>query len=99
MLQSPVSEVHRSAFPGRRQGAAKAQQEPFPEKSKDQEKQRVLGIVPNFYVSYVPKAISLSSKQKFELAWKSSVDPFARRSSLQRTPEPWQFNEKQRNAF
>ena len=43
---------------------------------KDQEKQRVLGIIPNFYVSYVPNAVSLTSKQKFELAWKSSVDPF-----------------------
>jgi hypothetical protein len=43
---------------------------------KDQEKQRVLGIIPNFYVSYVPDAVALTSKQKFELAWKSSVDPF-----------------------
>lgn len=43
---------------------------------KDQEKQRVLGFIPNFYVSYVPTAVALSSKQKFELAWKSSVDPF-----------------------
>jgi hypothetical protein len=43
---------------------------------KDQEKQRVLGIIPNFYVSYVPNAVALTSKQKFELAWKSSVDPF-----------------------
>ncbi len=43
---------------------------------KDQEKQRVLGVVPNFYVSYLPDAVALSSKQKFELAWRSSVDPF-----------------------
>ncbi len=43
---------------------------------KDQEKQRVLGIIPNFYVSYVPNAEALTPKQKFELAWKSSVDPF-----------------------
>jgi len=43
---------------------------------KDQEKQRVLGIIPNFYVSYVPDAVALTSKQKFELAWRSSVDPF-----------------------
>lgn len=43
---------------------------------KDQEKQRVLGIIPNFYVSYVPDAVALTSKQKLELAWKSSVDPF-----------------------
>ena len=43
---------------------------------KDQEKQRVLGIIPNFYVSYLPDAVALSPKQKFELAWRSSVDPF-----------------------
>jgi hypothetical protein len=42
---------------------------------KDQEKQRVLGIIPNFYVSYVPNAVRLTSKQKFELAWKTTVDP------------------------
>jgi hypothetical protein len=43
---------------------------------KDQEKQRVLGIIPNFYVTYVPNAVALTSKQKFELAWRSSIDPF-----------------------
>jgi hypothetical protein len=42
---------------------------------KDEEKQRVLGIIPNFYVSYIPDAAPLSSKQKFELAWKDTVDP------------------------
>jgi hypothetical protein len=43
---------------------------------KEQEKQRILGIVPNFYVSYVPDAVALSPKQKFELAGRSSIDPF-----------------------
>jgi hypothetical protein len=43
---------------------------------KEQEKQRVLGIIPNFYVSYVPNAAPLRPKQKFELAWKSASDPF-----------------------
>jgi Carboxypeptidase regulatory-like domain len=43
---------------------------------KEQEKQRVLGIVPNFYVTYLPDAVALSPKQKFELAARSSVDPF-----------------------
>ena len=42
---------------------------------KDQEKQRVLGFVPNFYVSYVYNAVPLTSRQKFQLAWKTSVDP------------------------
>ena len=40
-----------------------------------QEKQRVLGVIPNFYVSYVPDAAPLTSKQKFELAWKTMIDP------------------------
>src|SRR5712692_2529940 len=42
---------------------------------KVQEKQRVLGVVPNFYVSYDHHAVPLTSKQKFELAWKTTVDP------------------------
>jgi hypothetical protein len=42
---------------------------------KQQEKQRVLGIIPNFYVSYVPDAAPLRPKEKFELAWKSASDP------------------------
>jgi hypothetical protein len=42
---------------------------------KDAEKQRVLGVLPNFYVTYNPAAVPLRPKQKFELAWKSSIDP------------------------
>jgi Carboxypeptidase regulatory-like domain len=42
---------------------------------KVQEKQRVLGVVPNFYVSYDHHAVALNRKQKFELAWKATVDP------------------------
>ena len=45
------------------------------EQLKDQEKQRILGVIPNFYVSYVPDAQPLSPKQKFQLALKSTVDP------------------------
>jgi hypothetical protein len=40
-----------------------------------EEKQRVLGVFPNFYVSYVKDPIALSSGQKFYLALKTSVDP------------------------
>jgi hypothetical protein len=42
---------------------------------KEQEKQRVLGFLPNFYVSYVSDAAPLTAKQKFELAWKTTIDP------------------------
>ena len=45
------------------------------EQVKEQEKQRVLGFIPNFYVSYVPDAAPLTPKQKFGLAWKTMIDP------------------------
>ncbi len=45
------------------------------EQMKDEEKQRVLGVIPNFYISYVPNAAPLNTKQKFNLAWKSTIDP------------------------
>lgn len=46
------------------------------EQIKVEEKQRVIGIIPNFYVSYVPKAAPLTSRQKFQLAARTVVDPF-----------------------
>jgi carboxypeptidase family protein len=42
---------------------------------KEEEKQRALGFIPNFYVSYIPNAAPLTPKQKFELAGKTVVDP------------------------
>lgn len=45
------------------------------EEIKVEETQRLLGVIPNFYVSYRQDALPLRPKQKFELAWKSAVDP------------------------
>lgn len=45
------------------------------EQIRQEEQQRVLGFVPNFYVSYIPNAAPLTPKQKFNLAWKTTVDP------------------------
>jgi hypothetical protein len=42
---------------------------------KAEEQQRLLGVFPNFYVSYLPNAAPLTSKLKFQLAWKSTFDP------------------------
>jgi len=42
-----------------------------------EEKQRVLGIIPNFYIAYAPNPAPLSSRQKFHLALRSSIDPVA----------------------
>jgi len=41
------------------------------------EKQRVLGVFPDFYTSYVWDAAPLSSRQKYRLAWRFAVDPVA----------------------
>ncbi len=46
------------------------------EEIKDEEKQRVLGVIPNFYVSYVPDAVPLDARQKFQLAFRTMIDPF-----------------------
>jgi hypothetical protein len=40
-----------------------------------EEHQRILGILPNFFVSYVPNAQPLTRKQKFKLALVISRDP------------------------
>jgi hypothetical protein len=45
------------------------------EQVKIEEKQRVLGVIPNFYVSYQQDALPLQPRQKFELAWKTTIDP------------------------
>jgi len=45
------------------------------EEFKELEQQRVLGIVPNFYVTYVGGAAPLSAKRKFELALNATTDP------------------------
>lgn len=45
------------------------------EQIKEEEKQRALGFIPNYYVTYLPDAAPLAPRQKFELAWKSMIDP------------------------
>ncbi len=44
------------------------------EQIKAQEKQRLFGVVPNFYVSYVPDAAPMTSKQKLGLAARDTFD-------------------------
>ena len=44
---------------------------------KEQERQRIAGVVPNFNVSYNQDAAPLSRKQKLHLAWRTATDPVA----------------------
>jgi hypothetical protein len=41
----------------------------------EETQQRVLGFVPNFYVSFDPDAAPLNPRQKMKLSWKSHTDP------------------------
>jgi hypothetical protein len=41
----------------------------------EEEQQRVLGVIPNFYVVYEANAAPLTSTQKFHLSYKLMVDP------------------------
>ncbi len=65
LLATAASEVQVTA----------SQQEIAQEQLKEEEVQRVFGIIPNFYVSYSPDAVHLTTRQKFQLAWKSTTDP------------------------
>jgi hypothetical protein len=47
------------------------------EEIRAEEKQRVLGAIPNFYVSYSRDPEPLSSGQKYRLAWRTSIDPIS----------------------
>jgi hypothetical protein len=42
---------------------------------KQELQQRVFGFIPNFYVTYTTDPPPLFAKQKFDLAWKSVIDP------------------------
>jgi hypothetical protein len=42
---------------------------------RQQEQQRLFGVLPNFFVTYDPNAVALNVRQKFELSWKSRLDP------------------------
>jgi Carboxypeptidase regulatory-like domain len=40
-----------------------------------QENQRILGVIPNFFVTYDHDALPLHARQKYELAFKTMIDP------------------------
>ena len=76
--QNPAPQGSSSSQPAAQQpDAAKSQHEKADEQIKEQEKQRVLGIVPAFNISYRSDAVSLTAGQKMKLAFHSSVDPVA----------------------
>jgi hypothetical protein len=45
------------------------------EQMKAEEQQRILGVIPNFLVSYDPDPVPLNARQKYELAFRTMIDP------------------------
>ena len=57
------------------QNVTPSQHELATEQLKTEEKQRLLGVLPDFFVSYAPNAAPLTAAQKFQLGWKTIIDP------------------------
>lgn len=56
-------------------GQGNAQHKKAEEQIKEQEHQRILGIIPAFNITYRNDAVSLTAKQKMSLAFRSAIDP------------------------
>jgi hypothetical protein len=75
-VQSPDAQGSSSSQTTPQQPSAeKSQRQKADEQIKEEEHQRVLGIVPAFNTSYRSDAVSLTADQKMSLAFHSSVDP------------------------
>ena len=62
--------------PSSKISAAEARRLQAEKELRQEEKQRILGVIPNFNTSNVQNAAPLSPRQKFSLAFRSAVDPF-----------------------
>ncbi|HEY7212439.1 MAG TPA: hypothetical protein VH477_19340 [Bryobacteraceae bacterium] len=54
---------------------AKTREQIAAEQIKQQERQRILGVIPIFNVSNIPDAVPMTPRQKFRLAMRSALDP------------------------
>lgn len=76
---SPAAAPDQTQQPDAGSGADKSQpsdRQKAEQQLKRQEKQRILGVVPNFNTTDVQNAAPLSPSQKFHLMWMSAIDPF-----------------------
>jgi len=74
--QTPATQGSSSSqTPVQQPDAEKSQRQQAEEQLREQEKQRTLGVVPAFNISYRADAVSLTAAQKMRLAFRSSIDP------------------------
>jgi hypothetical protein len=64
-----------SKAPAAQPEAGQTKEQKARDQLKEEEQQRVLGVVPNFNISYRSDAVSLTAGQKMQLAFRSSIDP------------------------
>jgi len=76
----PAASASQTQQPGAQNGENKpaqlSERERAAQELKQQEKQRILGVVPNFNTTDVQNAAPLSPSQKFHLMFRSAADPF-----------------------
>ncbi len=62
--------------PAQTKESSESQREKAEQELKQQERQRILGVIPNFNTTDVHNAAPLTPRQKFHLAFRSALDPF-----------------------
>lgn len=73
--QPPLSIVLQVASASSTMDVTLSQRELAAEQLKAEEKQRLLGLFPQYFISYAPDAAPLTAAQKFHLGWKTIIDP------------------------
>ncbi len=74
--QSPTAQGSPSSqTPPQQPSTEKSQYDKAEEQIKEEEKQRIVGVVPAFNVTYHSDAVSMTTGQKMRLAFRSSIDP------------------------
>jgi hypothetical protein len=74
--QDSSSSQTNSQTPAQQPGADKSQRDKAADQLKEQEKQRVMGVMATFNTTSNKDALPLSSGQKFQLFFKSETDPW-----------------------
>jgi hypothetical protein len=74
--QTAGQDSSSSQSPAAQTESEKTKEQKAQEQLKEEEQQRVLGVVPNFNITYRSDAVSLTAKQKMQLALRSTIDPF-----------------------
>jgi hypothetical protein len=70
-----LTEIHLSLADGATTVDAIMPEQLALQQVKAEEKQRILGVIPNFYVTYDKNPMPLTTKMKYQLALKAATDP------------------------